>query len=214
MSLFTRILHRARRYLPQNTQKVFRSIYQKNKWGSSESVSGPGSTLAYTETLRKELPALFNKLGVKRVLDAPCGDCHWISSIPLDGIGYTGADIVPELVEQNRKLYTGKDFIMANLITDPLPTADLVLCRDCFIHLPNKDVLAVIRNFKRSGIRYLLASTYPVARNTEILTGHFRPVNLELPPFNLPKPMELIKDHPDGEEPRYLGLWLLDSIKA
>lgn len=213
MSLLTRILHRARRYLPQNTQKVFRSIYQKNRWGSSESVSGPGSTLAYTETLRKELPALLNKLGVKQLLDAPCGDCHWINSVSLDGINYTGADIVPELVERNREQYPGKNFIVANLITDPLPAADLVLCRDCFIHLPNKDVLAVIRNIKRSGTRYLLASTYPVKRNTEILTGHFRPVNLELPPFNLPAPFKMLKDYPDGEEPRFLGLWELDLIE-
>jgi len=210
--MLTRIINRLKLLLPQDTKKVFRSIYKKNGWGSAESISGPGSTLAYTEQLRVELPVLFASLGIRSLLDAPCGDANWIAKVDLAGITYTGAEIVPEIIEANQQNHPGKNFILVNIIHDQLPAADLVLCRDCFIHLRNKEIIKVIRNFKRAGCRYMLASTYPVTRNTEILTGHFRPVNLELAPFSLPVPLQKIKDYPDGEPERYLGLWLLEDL--
>ena len=211
--MLSRIINKLRLLLPQNTKKVFRSIYKKNAWGAKESISGPGSTLAYTTELRLQLPGILASIGIKTLLDAPCGDCNWISKIELTGINYTGADIVPEIIEANKIKYSDKNFINKNIIADKLPATDIVLCRDCFIHLRNAEIINVLQNFKRSGIRYLLASTYPVERNTEILTGHFRPVNLELPPFNLQAPLQKIKDFPEGSTVRYLGLWLLDDVK-
>ena len=211
--MLSRIINKLRLLLPQNTKKVFRSIYKKNAWGAKESISGPGSTLAYTTELRLQLPGILASIGIKTLLDAPCGDCNWISKIELTGINYTGADIVPEIIEANKIKYSDKNFINKNIIADKLPATDIVLCRDCFIHLRNAEIINVLQNFKRSGIRYLLASTYPVERNTEILTGHFRPVNLELPPFNLQAPLQKIKDFPVGSTVRYLGLWLLDDVK-
>ena len=211
--MLSRIINKLRLLLPQNTKKVFRSIYKKNAWGAKESISGPGSTLAYTIQLRQKLPGILASIGIKTLLDAPCGDCNWISKIELTGITYTGADIVPEIIEANKIKYPDKNFINKNIIADKLPATDIVLCRDCFIHLRNAAIINALQNFKRSGIRYLLASTYPVERNTEILTGHFRPVNLELPPFNLEAPLQKIKDFPEGSTVRYLGLWLLDDIK-
>ena len=211
--MLSRIINRLRLLLPQNTKKVFRSIYKRNAWSSDESISGPGSTLEYTALLRQQLPHIFSLLGIKTLLDAPCGDCNWINKVDLGTIIYTGADIVPEIIEANKLNFPDKNFITANLITDKLPAADIVLCRDCFIHLRKKEIIQVIQNFKGSGIKYMLASTYPVEKNTEILTGHFRPVNLELAPFNLPAPLQLIKDSPAGSTVRYLGLWLLEDIK-
>jgi len=211
--MLSRIINRFRLMFPQNTKKVFRSIYKRNGWGSAESISGPGSTLAYTAHLRQQLPEILRSLQIKTLLDAPCGDCNWINKVDLSGIVYTGADIVPEIIGANKLRYPDKNFINANIITDNLPTADLVLCRDCFIHLRKKEIIEVIQNFKRCGIKYMLASTYPVERNTEILTGHFRPVNLELEPFHLSEPLKKIKDHTEDATIRYLGLWLLDDVK-
>ncbi|MDZ4808650.1 MAG: class I SAM-dependent methyltransferase [Bacteroidota bacterium] len=211
--MLSRIINKVRLLFPQDTKKVFRSIYKRNGWGSAESISGPGSTLAYTALLRQQLPELLHSLQIKTLLDAPCGDCNWINKVDLSGINYTGADIVPEIIEVNQLNYPDKNFINANIITDNLPAADLVLCRDCFIHLRKKEITEVIQNFKRCGIKYMLASTYPVERNTEILTGHFRPVNLELAPFNLPEPIKKVKDYTEDAAVRYLSLWLLEDVK-
>ena len=66
--------------LPTAEQR-FTWIYQNDYWQSKESVSGTGSTLKYTENLRKELPSLFQKFGIHRVFDAPCGDFNWMSQL-------------------------------------------------------------------------------------------------------------------------------------
>jgi hypothetical protein len=209
--MISRIINRIRLYLPSRPKKVFSRIYKKNAWGSGESASGPGSALIQTEKLRQSLPELLKKMGIQSLLDAPCGDHNWMSQVPLGNISYTGIDIVPEIIEQNKKKFPGKKFIEADIIQDPLPYADLVLCKDCFIHLKNKDVNRVIDNFRKAGIKYMLASTYPVSFNKIILTGHFRPVNLEKPPFNLPAPLEKLEDNAEDGSERWLGLWKLNQ---
>lgn len=211
--MLSRLINKLKLLLPANRKKVFSSIHKKNSWGSEETISGPGSTIEYTSNIRLQLPGLLRSLGIKTLLDAPCGDCNWISTVDLTGISYTGADIVPEIIETNKIKYPEKKFIVADIVTDKLPAADIVLCRDCFIHLRKKEITKLIQNFKRSGIKYILASTYPVQQNTEILTGHFRPVNLELPPFNLPAAISKMSDHPEGSPARYLALWLLEDVK-
>src|SRR5260370_61794 len=84
----------------------FTWVYKRNHWGDRESVSGPGSTLRYTENLRKQLPLLFAEYKVRKVLDAPCGDFNWMQEdVKEIDIDYVGADIVPQLVENNNALY-------------------------------------------------------------------------------------------------------------
>ena len=46
-------------------------------------------------------------------------------------------------------------FLRLDLTRDPLPDGDLILCRDCLVHLPFEDVRRAVRNFKRSGARWL-----------------------------------------------------------
>lgn len=207
--MFSRIINRIKLYLPSRPRKVFTRIYKKNAWNSEESVSGPGSTVEVTANLRRELPGLLKRFRIKKMLDAPCGDCNWISMVDLGDVDYTGADIVPDLIESNKKRFPGKKFIVLDIIHEDIPVADLVLCRDCFVHLKNTEVLKVLQNFKKSGIAYMLTSTYPVAFNKQILTGHYRDINLQKPPFNLSEPLEKIADYAaDGTE-RYMGLWKL-----
>src|SRR5204862_8116349 len=102
--------------------------------------SGAGSTLEYTQSLRRELPLLVHRLGVKRVLDAPCGDYNWFRLIQRNpDIHYVGADIVKPLILQNREHYENETttFIHLDITRNRLPDADLWLCRDCLMHLSN-----------------------------------------------------------------------------
>src|SRR5207244_10404718 len=97
-------------------------------------------------------------------------------------------------------------FLRLDLVRDRLPKADLILCRHLLIHLPLKDCLSVLRNFQKSGAEYLLITNQEnIPENTEILfTGSFRPLNLALPPFNLPEPDAKIADDHEGT---YLSLY-------
>ncbi|NBO28678.1 MAG: hypothetical protein EBV10_05470, partial [Synechococcaceae bacterium WB6_1A_059] len=85
-----------------NNSDIFNYYYINNFWGDSESVSGPGSTLAYTENLRAELPKLVEELEVTSILDSPCGDYNWFRMIEWNSeIAYIGGDIVESLVSRN-----------------------------------------------------------------------------------------------------------------
>jgi len=47
----------------------------------------------------------------------------------------------------------------------------------------------VLRNIRRSGSAYLLVTTFPDRKeNVDIITGNWRPLNMEKPPFNFPRP--------------------------
>ena len=61
--------------------------WKSNNWRKDESASGDGSSLEYTENLRRELPHLFKKFSIKTIFDAPCGDLNWMGEmLPLSSI--------------------------------------------------------------------------------------------------------------------------------
>jgi hypothetical protein len=198
-------------------EETFGLIYRRNLWGSPESRSGGGSTLAETQSLREGLPRLLLELQASTLLDIPCGDFYWMSKVDLGGISYTGADIVPSLVAANDAAYGGGDrrFLRLDLLKDVLPRADVLLCRECLGHLSNRMALDALRNIVGSGATYLLATTFPEQReNRDILAGEWRPINLELAPFYLPHPLALIRE--GNSDPQYrdrsLGAWRVADL--
>jgi len=198
---------------------TFAPFYTENRWADDESVSGPGSSLARTAKLRSELPLLLQELGARRLLDVPCGDFNWMKDTTLGVEQYIGADIIPDLIARNQELY-GNDqtkFLLLDLTRDKLPRADVILCRDCLIHFSYRHITAAIKNFKRTGSTYLLTNSYPAwTRNENIRTGDFRPLNLTLPPFNFPSPLNHINEKLPEEEAQFygklLGLWKLSDL--
>lgn len=196
---------------------VFEQIYVKNIWGNSESKSGFGSTLDETANLRRALPDLLQTLDARVLLDVPCGDFNWMSTVDLGNISYVGADIVPDLVAEAAEKYSGanRQFLCLDLISDALPRADVILCRDCLVHLPNREACKVLSNIRSSGASYLLTTTFPGQPvNQDIAMGHWRPVNLERPPFNLPRPITVL--HESNPDPSFadksLGLWRVSDL--
>ena len=201
----------------EEAEKLFTDIFEHNRWGNTESASGNGSSLEQTKILRKELQKIFVQYNIKSIIDAPCGDFNWMSTMPLNGILYTGVDIVEPLIKKNALLHgkPGIQFIKANVITEVVPQADLIICRDLFIHLPNKDIIQTLRMFKKSKAKYLLASHYtrPKGMTPDIEMGQVRFVNLLMHPFNLPKPLELIDEKSTESYPQ-LGITLNDKHMA
>jgi SAM-dependent methyltransferase len=200
---------------------AFTRHYRENGWGDPESVSGPGSTLARTETLRRDLPALFRELGVRSVLDAGCGDFNWFRTLDVELDRYVGIEVVAELAAENERRHGGpsRRFLSLDVTRDRLPAADLILCRDCLVHLRNAQVQAALRNFRRSGARWLLATTFTADHpNADIPLGGWRPLNLERPPFALPPPLRRIGEGGTVEDARYgdksLGLWEIGPSRA
>ena len=212
---FARKVFKRRAYM----QSTFARHYTDNLWGNAESVSGPGSSLNSTIKLRSELPLLLAELGAKTLLDAPCGDFNWIKETDLRLEQYTGVDVVADIVDRNQKLYGNErtTFLVRDLTRDELPRADVILCRDCFIHLSYRHIAAAIKNFKRSRSAFLLTNTYPLFRsNKNIKTGDFRPINLMLPPFDFPTSIRQIHEKLPEQQTEFFGktleLWRLDDL--
>lgn len=190
----------------------------EGKWGVVESVSGPGSTLEQTQTVRLMLPLILTSYNVRTIVDSPCGDFHWMKTIDIGNRVYVGVDVVPLLIEKNSSLYhtDTRMFICRDLIFDIVPEADLIISRDFLVHLSDEDVKTTLKNFKKSGSKYLLTTTFPTRGNVKISSGGWRPINLQKPPFNLPAPLYLFAENCTEQGGAYkdksLGLWKLADI--
>jgi hypothetical protein len=197
-------------------KRIFRDIYETNAWGNNFSASGPGSSLQSTYNVRKALPLLIDALRARSFLDVPCGDFQWMRHVALGVDRYYGADIVVSMIDKNRAAFGDRgEFLCLDLLRDRLPSADILFCRDCFIHLSFIDISLAINNIMRSAPTYLLTTTFPDhERNVDTVTPYWRPINLQLPPFNFPPPLHLIADcspeHCHGG--KYLGVWAMRDI--
>lgn len=150
------------------------------------------------------------------MLDAGCGDFHWFRTleIPLDR--YVGVEVVEELAAANQERY-GTDqrrFVSLDVTRDDLPRVDLILCRDCLVHLKNRHVRAALQNFRRSGSSYLLATTFTGGHpNEDAPLGGWAPSEPRTSSVQPGPPLRLISEAESVEDARYLdkslGLWAL-----
>jgi hypothetical protein len=199
--------------------QAFREAFHSNHW-RGDSRSGPGSTPDQTAEIATGIPALCKRLDVRRLLDLPCGDFSWMAKVELQGVAYIGGDLLPEIVQQNQSAHGApwRTFLELNITGSALPAADLLLCRDCLVHLSNSDVSSALQNIARSDVAWLLATTFPSEpTNVDIVTGDWRPIDLTKAPFNLPPPVELLNEGCTEQNgvfsDKSLGLWPVASLR-
>jgi hypothetical protein len=196
----------------------FERIERTNLWEAASSVSGLGSENPATAAIREALPPMLQRLGVCSLLDAPCGDAGWIGRIKLD-VDYIGIDIVPSLIEANSERAARGElaghFRVADITRDTLPRADMILCRDCLVHLSFQNIARAVTRFRESGARFLLLTTFP-EWDGDCEDGDWRALNMEKAPFNWPAPRALINERCEegggGWRDKSLGLWRLDQL--
>lgn len=203
------------------SEAVFTRIYRTNAWRDGESVSGTGSNINNTEVIRRELPNLFKDQKVSTILDIPCGDFNWMRYVDLSNIRYIGGDIVADLIQQNRVKYEEENILFRHLdlTKDDLPKVDLIICRDCLVHLSFKDIFSALKNICLSKSTYLLTTTFTAHQsNQDILPGNWFPLNLSEVPFSLPDPIRVISDKGSEVNGPYqdgsLGLWRIEDIAS
>lgn len=193
-----------------DARETFRTIFHTNRWRNQQTVSGPGSTLNATRLVRAVLPGVLADLGVKTIVDAPCGDDHWMPHLEYPFDDYLGVDIVPEIIErlQSEAASTTRRYMVGDITTDVLPTADALLCRDCLVHLPFELGLRAVSNWKKAGFKYVIVTTYPDLAHEDIRIGRWRPLNMQAPPFGFPAPLTVIRERPpQRDDGKSLGVW-------
>jgi hypothetical protein len=216
-----RFLHEKIVFRLVSKENVFTSIWRNNYWGSGESLSGPGSTLDYTQEIRQKMPAMFEEYNIKTVFDAPCGDMHWMRYLLEDAnFAYLGGDIVGELVDANKSKFASDkiDFVKFDITSDIFPVADVWLCRAVFYHLSNRDIYLALEQFAASNIEYILTTNHITSDehiNKDIATGDWRLLNLTLPPFNFPrKPQWEVNDYVAPHPAATLTLWTKRQVET
>jgi hypothetical protein len=191
-------------------QKYFNQTMINNSWGSNESVSGPGSEK--NSPLVKDciicIVDFINKfLNDKQTIvisDIPCGDFNWINILlkqilektNCKTIKYYAYDICEKLEEKFNTMdkidNVTYQFQVFNAVTDISVKADIILCKEMFIHLSYLHIDNCLSNFKKSGSTFLVCSDSNNIENKDInyiSFGECRHVSLMLPPFNLPEPL-------------------------
>jgi hypothetical protein len=202
----------------QSLANRFSAIYQNRVWLNDRvqgSLSGLGSELDKTKSVRLHLQSLLAHLNTKTLLDIGCGDFNWMRELTLN-CNYIGVDCVQHVIDENNAIYgrPGRIFSALDATTDPLPRADTVLCREVLFHLSFKDISALIRNVRASGASTLIVTTdADTDFNADIWSGDFRMLNLHKAPFHFRPPDLSIPD--DGVMPgRTLGVWNLSQLPS
>jgi hypothetical protein len=202
-----------------SAEQIFTTIYKYKLWGNDESISGPGSSLKYTENLRKELPKIVGDYSIKSIFDAPCGDFYWMKHVLRDiDVDYIGGDIVrPLIASLNAKHKSARTkFIQVDIIKDEFPEVDLMICRDCLPHLSFQEAKKVLENFMASGTQFLLTTTHDNkdgSPNADIEVGGFRLIDLFSSPYCFPaNPLAWIDDWIPPHPKRQLCLWNKEQV--
>lgn len=221
MSIYRRVQERRERIRLEGmpAEEVFTEMFVKNETDGEDGPHWAGSDRIQTRNVVTELPRILREVGATTVVDAGCGDFYWMQHVDLSGFDYLGVDIVKLLVERNgSKFETDRiRFKQLDLLTQAVPHADVVLCRDVFVHFSYKDMARALANIRQSGSKYLLATTYTAVRkNQDIATGWWRKLNLEQAPLNMPKPervfVEGCTEVGGANADKSLALWRLSDI--
>ena len=180
------------KFLNLSLQERFELIYNENFWESEESRSGIGSEIENTKEVLKALEHFIKKFKIKSIIDIPCGDFNWMSSMDLRNLKYQGHDIVKQLITDNKKKFKNSNisFFHSDITNSKLGKADLMLVRDCLVHFSFEDIKKSIFRIKQSRSKYLMTTSFVnVDKNIDIYSADWRPINLEKGPFNFPKPL-------------------------
>ena len=202
----------------RSVESIFSSIYRNRRWGNEESVSGTGSRIHETRTIAEFLPAIIQRYSIRSLLDVPCGDFNWMKQVDLSAVEYYGADIVDALIRKNIKLYAAQrfNFFRADMIQDQLPRVDLIFSRDCLVHFSYHHIFETLDRIKESKSGFFLTTTFVEHSNVDIVTGSWRPINLQREPFCFPPPIELVNEgyhsSASGVADKSLALWRISDL--
>lgn len=163
--------------------EIFSAIYAGNDWING---SGEGSTLANTTAYRNYLQGFLRDRHIRTVVDIGCGDWQFSKLIDWGETQYLGTDVVPEIVERNRRLHGSPavSFAVSESIDAPLPHADLLIVKDVLQHWPNAAIRSLLARLDQCRFALITNCTDP-ATNDDCPLGGFRGLDLQGAPFSL-----------------------------
>jgi hypothetical protein len=175
------------------SKNLFTETFVMDKWGlGSGPKSGIGSSLPYTESLRKNLIRSINEYGIKKIFDCSCGDWTWMREIQQELPGYVGNDIVQELIDINNEKFSSDKIkficgdMMETLSNFEDGHFDLIICRHTLEHLPTQYTVELLNLLiKKTNYAFITSSSLGSNRELYNFDGcSSRGINLNEDPYS------------------------------
>ena len=184
--------------------EIFSEIYRRQLWGrpadGRQFSSGHGSVMElHVAPYVAAVGAFVEKFSPKpSVVDLGCGDFNVGSRIRGHFGSYTACDVAHEVLEENKKRYSGLnvDFRQLDIINDEFPEADVCIIRQVLQHLSNADISRVVKKLDKFRILILTEPLpkvdftpnldQPTGVSSRLARGIPSGVVLTEPPFSLP----------------------------
>lgn len=168
---------------------VFSDVYERDLWNGG---SGPGSAPENTVEYRRFLQEFLDGFDYPvKVVDLGCGDWRIGELMDWSGVDYVGVDVVPEVIEANRRRDTPDNvsFVCLDALVDDLPEGDVLVVKDVLQHWPNADVVRLLdaaeERFTFTVVTNDVSSkSHPAKVNSDIALGDWRPIDIERAPFD------------------------------
>ena len=111
----------------------------------------------YVDAIRKFVEALPDRVNA---VDLGCGDFFVGSQLVPLFRSYRACDVVPALIERNRKKFVDPrlSFEVVDLVADPLPPGEIAFVRQVLQHLSNDQVAQVLP--KLDAYRYVVVTEH------------------------------------------------------
>lgn len=221
---------------PVKTNNVFNYIYKHKQWGDNNgTLSGSGSTREANVERNKFLINFITKNGIKYVYDI-CGDCNWqrdfMKQIPT--VKYYGLDISQEAI--NRVITNSSERLSKNMeviknaidlsremcdVIDPENT--LFIVKEVIQHLPLYKGMAMLKNIKNAGVKYLAITNHDKKIHKEttkngvcnfgVQDGGFYPNNMFDSPYSFKNPLDDISNYIPVEKQKHFGNLIIFNIQ-
>jgi SAM-dependent methyltransferase len=176
--------------------QTFNEIYETGFWAKGadgKGTSGTGSTMEITKEYRAFIGEFIKSHGVKSVVDAGCGDWEFSSAVDWNHVRYLGIDISTTVIDDVKRKYESKTVkFKVGDVTESLPPADLLVCKDVLQHLPNALIKKFIRNnLKKGKYKWAIITNDRGPDNPDAKPGEYRYINLSVAPFNVKRLVDL-----------------------
>lgn len=163
---------------PWPTKDAMIQIYEKNLWGgkvdfySGEGSHDPKIVEPYLISVISILNSFENPISV---CDLGCGDFNVGQQLAKHTKNYTAVDIVPSLIEFNRRKFKNINvkFECLDIAKDELPEADCAILRQVLQHLSNTEINSILDKLYQ--YKYLILTEHlphgSFTPNKDIISG-------------------------------------------
>ena len=119
--------------------------------------SGHGSLFENNKEYIDFLHNFIDEKQINSISDIGCGDWETMSNVNLDGIKYTGYDVVQRIIEINTENYSTDSikFIHTSINYD-YNDADLLICKDVMQHLTFYNIESILKQLHKYKYSFLI----------------------------------------------------------